>query len=136
MANTDRTRLISARRVGLELGIAALCVAALLTWRERAPTLRAALMVMGALLTLTAVIRPALLAPAARQWMRLGAAIGRFTSPILLSVIYYVALTPMGWLRRNIGRSPLHRDRRAATYWVARAPRALDAARESMRRLF
>jgi hypothetical protein len=136
MATADRTRLKQARRVGLELGLAALILAAVLLWRQRAPVARAVLAGIGAALVLLALLRPALLAPAARRWMRLGTGIGRVTSPMFLTIIYLGVLAPAGWLRRRLGTSPLSRDRDARSYWVPRAPRAPDAAREDMRRLF
>jgi hypothetical protein len=136
MATADHTRLKQARRVGLELGLAALILAAILFWRDRAPLARAALAGTGAALAILALLRPALIAPAARQWMRLGTAIGRVTSPVFLTIIYLGVIAPVGWLRRRLGTSPLSRDRDARSYWVPRAPRARDAAREAMRRLF
>ena len=61
---------------------------------------------------------PGKLEPVRRGWMKLGEAIGRVTTPILLAIVYYVVLTPTGVLRRAFaGRRPP-----ADSYWRPRAP--------------
>lgn len=55
-------------------------------------------------------------------WMKLGAALGYVNSRVLLSVMYYLVLTPVGTFRRTLGRDPLvRRGPRQRTYWVTRA---------------
>jgi hypothetical protein len=83
-----------------------------------------------------AVARPVLLAPAARRWMAFAALISRFTTPIVLTIVYLVVLTPAAWVRRTFGRSPIARDPRATTYWVRRDLRSPQARRASMERRF
>jgi hypothetical protein len=48
--------------------------------------------------------------------------IGWVMSHIILGLIYYLVLTPVGLALRAAGRDPLHRqaDREAATYWITR----------------
>ena len=43
-------------------------------------------------------------------------------SHVLLAIVYYLVLTPLGLLRRLIGGDPMHRriDRAASSYWVER----------------
>lgn len=52
-------------------------------------------------------------------WMGSGALLGRLTSPLLLAVLFFFVFTPLGLLRRALGKDPLERrlDRDATTYW-------------------
>ena len=50
--------------------------------------------------------------------------IGWLVSCLLLAVIYYLILTPIGLVMRLLGRDPLGRkfDRSATTYWIVHDP--------------
>jgi hypothetical protein len=52
-------------------------------------------------------------------------------SSLLLVLVYYGVLTPIGLVLRLVGRDPLHRefDRSAASYWVKRDEMAVDPDR-------
>lgn len=56
--------------------------------------------------------------------------IGFVVSHVLVGVIYFLVVTPIGWLIRLIKGDPLHRslDRTAASYWLAR-PEEIPTAR-------
>lgn len=53
-----------------------------------------------------------------RAWLALGDRLQRITGPVVAALLYFVLVTPIGWLRRTLGRSPLARDRGASSYWV------------------
>jgi hypothetical protein len=56
-----------------------------------------------------------------RVWMGIAGVLGYVNSRILLTILYYLLLTPYGLISRLFGRDPL--DRRGAsrdTYWVKR----------------
>lgn len=57
-----------------------------------------------------------------RGWMALGHAMGRVTTPVVLTLVYFVVFTPVRVLLALIGRDPLARrwDRDAKTYWSPR----------------
>jgi hypothetical protein len=129
---TDRR----ARRIGLELG-SAFVVMAIVVYLRSGPLAVAVLgAVAGAMLLILVAARSALIVPIARRWMALGAAISRVTSPIFLTIVYLVVFTPMAWLRRVIGRSPIVRTPESTTYWVPRERRSAEDARRSMERQF
>jgi hypothetical protein len=87
------------------------------------------------LLALVAARSP-LLVPIARRWMAIGSAVSRVTAPVFLTVVYLAVFTPMAWMRRVIGRSPIARDPAGETYWVRRDARTADETRRSMERQF
>jgi hypothetical protein len=82
-----------------------------------------ALGVAGGFLVAT-LTRPGVLAPMNRAWTRLGLLLHRIVSPIIMGVIFYGAITPMGVVMRWAGRDPLRlrRDPQAQTYWIERRP--------------
>ena len=58
----------------------------------------------------------------ARSLTAVSLPIGFVVSHIVMAVMFYVILTPVGLVFRLIGRDPLQRrfDRQAASYWVPR----------------
>jgi hypothetical protein len=81
-------------------------------------------------------LRPALLAPLNRLWLRLGLLLHAIVSPVVLGIIFFLVLTPTAWLVRMLGKDLLRLafDREAASYWIERHPRGPD--RETMRQQF
>ena len=57
-------------------------------------------------------------------WMLLFFPLGFVLSHLVLGIIYYLAITPIGLIMRLLGRDSLHRklDRSVDSYWVKRAP--------------
>ena len=110
-------------------------LAALATWRHRTITAQVLFALAAALLLLGLAV-PARLGPVQRAWMALGHAIGRVTSPIVLGVMYFLALSPIAYLRRTFGTSPLSRDPKAATYWIPRTPVSAEERRRALERQF
>lgn len=69
-----------------------------------------------------ALAAPGVLAPANRLWFRFGLLLGRVTSPIVMALLFYVVVTPIGLLMRLCGQRPLRLTRSAgqSTYWITR----------------
>jgi hypothetical protein len=88
----------------------------------RAPRLWS-LGVSGVFLVMALAV-PTVLAPLNRLWMRLGLLLHRIVSPVVLGLMFFVVVTPMGLLMRMLGKDPLRLrfDRGASTYWISRTP--------------
>lgn len=115
------------RRFGLAVGGAFGVLALLLRWRgsDLAPV------VLGSIaLALVAggLVAPRALGPVQRAWMRLALLLSRFTTPIVMGVLFFLVITPMGLLLRLLGRNPLVRRGGGDTYWIDRAPGARRSA--------
>lgn len=67
---------------------------------------------------LAGLIIPGRLEPVRRAWMAFGEAIGRVTTPVMMAIIYYLVVTPIGLTRRAVTKRP----RAAASYWHPRPP--------------
>ena len=79
---------------------------------------------LALLLVVLALVRPASLAPLNRLWTRLGLVLYKVVNPLVLGLLFYGTVTPVGWLMRAMGKDPLRlkRDPAAASYWIRRDP--------------
>ena len=68
---------------------------------------------------------PGRLGPLYRAWMGLALLLSKVTTPILMAIIYFAVITPIGLLLRVFGRDPLAGGGR----WMARAAGAPDPKR-------
>lgn len=119
------------RKFGLTVGLAFLALGALVWWRGRVPV-AAVFGVVAGLLLLAALLVPASLRPVERAWMRGAELISRVTLPILIGVLYFAVITPIGIVMRALGRNPLDSRRHRETSWVDRG----DDRRSDLRRQF
>lgn len=74
---------------------------------------------VGGGLLLGGIAVPDLLGPVYRAWMGLAKVLSKFTTPIVMGVIYFVVLTPVGLIARAFGHRALRRPR-TGSYWVDR----------------
>jgi hypothetical protein len=82
-------------------------------------------------LILGALLLPSKLGPIHRAWMALALAISKVTTPVFMSLLYFVVLTPVGAIRRTFGSNPLCRGLTGTNYWVRRdTPRRSDLRRQ------
>ena len=109
------------RRFGLTVGATFLMIALLAWWRGR-PQVGAALAVAGALLLVGGVALPARLAPVFRAWMGLGQVLSAITTPLFLGIVFFLVVTPSGWLMRMFGSKPLPSPERGSSGWIRRLP--------------
>jgi hypothetical protein len=79
---------------------------------------------------------PQILAPLNKAWTKLGLLMHRVVNPLIMGMLFYIAITPMGLLMRLFGKDLLRlkRDPQASSYWIERNPPGPSA--ESMRRQF
>lgn len=75
----------------------------------------------GAILAL-GFLAPKLLAPANRLWFRFGLALGAIVAPIVMALLFYTTVTPIGLIMRATGHDPLRwrSEPDSKTYWIAR----------------
>jgi saxitoxin biosynthesis operon SxtJ-like protein len=71
------------------------------------------------------LVRPQTLGPAYRAWMAVGNVLNWINTRIILGVLFYGLITPMGLARRFLGRDPMRRafDPAVDTYRVKPNPR-------------
>ena len=123
-----------ARKSALLVAAVLLAVAAWNLYRGRT-TVVAIFGALGAALIVAGLLVP----PAARAfhtaWMRFAVLLGHVNSRVLLTVFYYLVITPYGFVTRLVGRDPLRRrGAHAESYWVER--KVTRQTREQFERLF
>lgn len=98
-------------------------------WAWLAGALAAALAIAGAL-------APRVLARANRAWFGLGMLLARIVNPLVIGIMFFLVITPIGLLMRAAGKRPLSLrfDAASPSYWIERKPRG--PAPESMRDQF
>jgi len=76
--------------------------------------------VLAGTLVVWALVAPGSLGPVYRVWMRFGLLIGSVTTPLILGIVFFLLIMPMGLVMRAFGHDPLSRalDEEAASYRV------------------
>ena len=97
---------------------ALLAIAAYQRWRGAEPWVVITLVSIAAVLSLLSAIAPSLLRPVYRGWMRLGEVLGWINTRIILTLVFFLVVTPIGLLMRLFGRSPMEPARRGDSYWT------------------
>lgn len=71
---------------------------------------------------ITAWLWPAVLAPLNRFWFRLGRLLHRIVNPLVMGLLFFVVITPVGLLMRLCGKRPLalEFERESTSYWLSR----------------
>jgi len=82
------------------------------------------LLPLSALTGLVALISPRWLRPLNRLWMKFAGLLHAIVSPVVLAVLYFLILTPFGFVRRLGGRDTMRRriDPQIDSYWISREP--------------
>jgi hypothetical protein len=112
----------SDRSFGLVLAGFLALVGALGLWRgsERWPLWLG----LAGLAFLLALAAPWLLAPANRVWTKFGLLLHAVVSPVILGILFYLCIAPIGFLMRLSGKDPLRLryEPGADSYWIKRVP--------------
>lgn len=92
--------------------------------------------IIAVVFALVAVRWPKLLAPLNGLWLKFGLLLHAVVSPIVLALIFYVAIVPVGLLKRIFGSDSLRlkADPAANSYWITRD--SSDSALSSMKQQF
>ncbi len=107
------------RKFGLTLGVAFSALAGLLWWRDHI-TVASVLGSVGGLFLLAGLVLPTKLGPIEKAWMGLAHAISKVTTPIVMGIVYYLVVMPIGLAVRIFGRNPLVHVPHGDSFWVDR----------------
>ena len=123
-----------ARKTALVVGVVLLALAAWNLYRGRM-TVVVVFGALGAALFAAGLFVPGAARAFHAAWMRLAALLGHVNSRVLLTLVYYLVMTPYGVVTRLAGRDPLRRrGAKGESYWVGR--KATRQTREQFERLF
>ena len=105
----------SERSFGLSVGGVSVALGAVSWWRGHA-VLGPALIAAGMVLVIFGLAAPRLLRAPNRIWWRFAQVMGWINARVLLTVFFYVVLSPVGIIMRLLGRNPL-RTPHSSTTW-------------------
>jgi hypothetical protein len=86
-----------------DTGLAIILILLLAAWAQRSVTL----IVPAILVLIVAMTAPKLLSPLARLWFGFSHYLGQVVSTILLSVVFFLVVTPMGLIRKLSGKDAM-----------------------------
>jgi len=94
-----------------------------------------ALIIAGLFLAI-AFIMPKILAPLNKLWFKFGLLLHKIISPIVMGILFFLTVTPIGIIMRLLGKDLLNQklDKEADSYWIPIDPE--KAAQASMRHQF
>ena len=108
------------KKTGLSVGVVLILISLLLWYLGK--TSFVYFSIAGGLFVILAFIAIPVLRPFHRLWMMLALAMGFVMSRVILTLLYYLILTPIGLLAKIVGKKfmPLGFDKNAKTYWEKR----------------
>lgn len=108
------------RKFGLTISAALLIIGILLFWFEKPGYIY--FLVLGLVLILSALLFPSLLKPLNKIWMTLAIILGWVMTRVILSILFYFVLTPIGLIAKLFGKKFLNLeiDQTLNTYWEKR----------------
>jgi hypothetical protein len=108
------------RRFGFTIGVALAILGGIVIWRggHSYPYIFG----LSAVFVLAGSLLPILLWPVHRVWMIAAIALGWFVSRLILCILFYVAVTPIGLVGRLLGKRflSLELDENSDSYWLKR----------------
>src|SRR4051812_12472312 len=120
----DRKHL---RKFGLTTATGFAILGAVSYWRGHT-TPPMVMWTIAALLLLPALVAPTILRSVERGWLTLGGYLAWVNTRIILTVLFYAIVTPVGAIMR-LFRDPLDRrlEKAQTSYWIRRASTPFDA---------
>ena len=115
------------REFGCTLGIFFAVIASISLWRHhgRAPVF----FILAVIFLFFGIFLPIILKPFQKIWMGLALLMGAVMSRVILCILFYLVVTPIGLLARCFGKDFLSqsRDRNRESYWIDRPTEKQDA---------
>jgi len=131
----DRAAGPSDRKFGLTVGTVLIVIA---SWKTLHGSLWGLVCVaLGLALIGCALVRPALLSSINHIWLRFGLLLHQITSPVIMAVLFYGTILPVGLLMHILGKDPLRlklNRSSAQGYWLPRLEQRPPS--EAMRQQF
>jgi len=108
------------RKFGLTVGIALALIGGLFLWRQRPYYYY--FFILSAAFVFFGIAVPILLWPVQKVWMSLAVLLGWFMTRVILIVLFYLVVTPIGLLARLFDKDFLNLkfDNNADSYWISK----------------
>ena len=110
------------RKFAFTVGIAFLVLATVFLLLDRSAIAIRGAGALGGILIAAGALIPTRLGPVERAWMRLGLALSKITTPILLTASWLLIVTPIGLVTRLFGHRPLTHGAGGTSAWIEVEP--------------
>lgn len=109
------------RKFAITVGLLLLLISGFLFWKERASF--QPVLIIGIILLAGGVALPTIFKPIYWVWMAFAAILGWVMTRVILSVVFFLVVTPIGVISRMFGKQflELRWDSSQDTYWVYRS---------------
>lgn len=104
------------RKFGITIGVILTIIAGFLFWKDNESF--QILLIIGVVLSVLGIVVPILLKPIYWVWMIFATILGWFMTRVILSLLFYVIFTPIGFIPRLFGKQfiELKWDKTNSTY--------------------
>ncbi|MBN1155673.1 hypothetical protein JXB12_12215, partial [candidate division KSB1 bacterium] len=108
------------RQFSFLISAVALIVAVLMLWKGTAKMNAGYLIGFAVVFMVMGIVFPAILRPIYKVWMGFAFTLGWLMTRIILSIVFYVVITPIGLVMRLAGKDflSLRIDKRVDSYWI------------------
>ena len=131
MSPKSKIKTSSNRNFGLVFFIAFLIVSLWpLTYEE---PIRIWLVIISMVFLILGLMNSKMLTPLNLLWFKFGIILGTIVAPIVMGLVFFLVVTPIGFIMRIMGKDLLKKryDKKRGTYWIKR-----DKLVSSMKRQF
>ena len=68
------------------------------------------------------ILNSKFLTPLNKLWMKFGLFLGSIVAPLVMGIVYFMVVTPVGLIMRSLGKDLLRmkKSKSVATYWISR----------------
>ena len=114
------------QKFGITIGIILIIIAGLLFWKEKESF--QTFFIVGTLLCLLGLVIPAVLKPIYWGWMIFATILGWVMTRVILSLLFYIIVTPIGLILRFFGKQflELKWNKSKDSYWNYRTTEKLN----------
>lgn len=117
------------RKFGITVGIVVGLIAGLLWYRDKDNY--SIFAVISFVLIFFGLILPVVLKPLQKAWMTFAVILGWFMTRVILSVLFYIVFTSIGFISKLFGKQflDLKMDESKQSYWIQRERKAVEKER-------
>ena len=131
MTSNSKIKISSNRNFGLVFFVVFLIVA---LWPLKSEeNIKLWSLALSIIFFILGILNSKLLTPLQRMWFKFGIFLGAIVSPIVMGMIYFLVVTPIGIFMRFLGKDLLKTSKvkNVSTYWIKR-----DKQKSSMKKQF
>ena len=120
LVDSDKIKISSNRSFGLLFFVVFLIVSLWPLTHEG--SIRIWSVIISAVFLILGLINSKLLTPLNLLWFKLGMILGAIISPIVMGIVFFLVVTPTGFILRIMGKDLLNKkyDKEKETYWIKR----------------